>query len=155
MAKSLKQQKHLEKLVKLHTGRNYNVKEKHPLWKGGKPKCIICDTQLTAYSAKYCKKCANLRERNGRWLNGKSKEIYSFDFTRELKELIRKRDNYTCQECHKKWQENIIAFDVHHINYDKQNCSPENLITLCRKCHSITNCNRKYWKNHFTHKIKI
>ena len=45
---------------------------------------------------------------------------------------IRKRDNYTCQQCGV-----IPAYDVHHIipyrltHNDKEN----NLITLCRSCH--------------------
>lgn len=36
-----------------------------------------------------------------------------------------------------------------HIDYNKKNCNPKNLITLCRKCHSKTNSNRDYWINYF------
>ena len=46
---------------------------------------------------KYKKMMSNNHQgnRNGNWRGGISKEPYSFDFTRELKELIRKRNNYT------------------------------------------------------------
>lgn len=40
------------------------------------------------------------------------------------------RDNYTCQCCGTK---NDI--NVHHIDCDKTNNSPSNLITLCDQCH--------------------
>lgn len=39
--------------------------------------------------------------------------------------------------------------DVHHIDYNKFNCNPENLITLCKSCHVKTNHNRNYWINYF------
>lgn len=38
---------------------------------------------------------------------------------------------------------------VHHINYNKRNNNPSNLISLCRRCHSKTNFNREYWLNYF------
>lgn len=57
---------------------------------------------------------------------------------------IRKWDQYTCQICGKE-----PAICVHHIDYDKLNCDPKNLITLCRKCHTKTNYNREYWENYF------
>jgi len=95
--------------------------------------------------------------KNGRWLDGKSFEPYSAEFTDELRELIRKRDNYTCQECSKSQNDNIKEFgcklSVHHIDYDKKNCQENNLISLCNKCHSKTNCNRKYWEKYLSNLI--
>jgi len=38
---------------------------------------------------------------------------------------------------------------VHHIDYDKKNCDPENLITLCKNCHPKTNSNRGDWIEFF------
>ena len=32
------------------------------------------------------------------------------------------------------------------ISYIKNDTVPENCITLCRSCHSVTNSNRKYWQ---------
>jgi len=77
------------------------------------------------------------------WKGGISFEPYSVDWTETLRRSIRERDNYTCQLCSQ------YGNMVHHIDYDKHNCNPVNLITLCRKCHSKTNMNRDYWLNYF------
>jgi hypothetical protein len=77
------------------------------------------------------------------WKGGISSEVYTIDWTRSLKIAIRERDKYTCKICGNK--QNDIAFAVHHIDYNKKNCNPNNLITLCNSCHSKTNGNREYW----------
>jgi len=84
-------------------------------------------------------------ELNGNWHGGISREPYGFDFNRELKEIIRKRDNYACKICKKVWIVDKMPFPVHHIDYDKKNNNSDNLITLCGRCHGRTNSNRKYW----------
>ena len=38
---------------------------------------------------------------------------------------------------------------VHHIDYNKQNCNENNLITLCLKCHLKTNIDRNFWSKYF------
>ena len=62
------------------------------------------------------------------------------EYTREM---VRIRDNRTCQKCNKKWKEGKRRFDVHHLNelcgkksrgYDSIN-DVVGLITLCHKCH--------------------
>lgn len=66
----------------------------------------------------------------------------------EYKGYIVKRDHYTCQNrlsC--SGESKILA--VHHIDYDKGNCSPTNLITLCGSCNSRANHNREYWTNFY------
>ena len=85
------------------------------------------------------KRC--LEGKHNWWQGGKSFEPYTIDWTETLKRSVRQRDKYTCQICGKE-----PAICVHHIDYDKENCSPENLITLCKSCHSKTNNNRRYWK---------
>ena len=85
---------------------------------------------------------------NPRWLGGSSFEPYSVDWTDTLKKAIRERDNYVCQIC------NQYGFIVHHINYNKKDCSTKNLITLCRKCHSKTNNNRDKWLEYFKRRIE-
>jgi hypothetical protein len=68
------------------------------------------------------------------------------------KETIRERDNYTCQECNIKQKDYYRKLDVHHIDYDKQNCSPKNLITLCHNCYMYTNGgNRDYYYAYYTY----
>ena len=84
---------------------------------------------------------------NRNWNNGKSFEPYTTDWNKTLKRSIRERDHYTCRECGALQEDR--AFCIHHIDYDKKNCNPNNLITLCLHCHSKTNSNREYWEQHF------
>lgn len=35
---------------------------------------------------------------------------------------------------------------LHHIDYNKKNCSQENLIFLCPRCHGKTNSKRDFWE---------
>ena len=86
-------------------------------------------------------------EKHYNWQGGKSFEEYPKKFF-ELRLAIRTRDYYICQLCGK-----YPAFDVHHIDYDKKDCEPENLITLCHNCHMKTNYNRYYWINYFSKKL--
>lgn len=60
-----------------------------------------------------------------------------------IRMMVRYRDNFTCQSCHKKWKKGMRHFDVHHLNglcgkkskgYDSV-LSMNGLITLCHKCH--------------------
>lgn len=86
-------------------------------------------------------------EDNPGWLGGRSFEAYSINWTTTLKRSIRERDFYTCQVC--KEPQGEEALSVHHIDYNKKNCNPRNLVSLCRACHARTNRNRKYWQNYF------
>jgi len=85
-------------------------------------------------------------ERSPFWLGGKSFEPYGIEWNKDLRDQIRKRDDYTCQigDCRKR--ENGKPFPIHHVDYDKRNNKKENLITLCVSCHQKTNFNREYWK---------
>ena len=88
------------------------------------------------------------------WLGGISFEPYGLEFNNKLKEKIRKRDNYTCQECGKKQKELGYKLHIHHIDYNKKNNQEKNLISLCRQCHLKTNFNRKDWTKYFRKKMK-
>jgi len=88
-------------------------------------------------------------EKAGNWQGGLSFEIYPKGFNRKLKAQIRKRDNQTCQICKLRRDQLNQALSVHHIDYDKKNYDPENLIALCRKCHAKTSFNRAYWEDCF------
>ena len=87
---------------------------------------------------------ANSGEGNANWRGGLSFQPYGKNWTQRLKRLIRERDKYTCQIC-KKENSNV----VHHIDYNKENCSQNNLITLCKVCNSVVNFNREDWTNYF------
>lgn len=88
-------------------------------------------------------------ENNPNWRDGISREPYPFNFDDELKELIRKRDNYKCRKCGCPQEENIRQLSIHHIDYDKQNCDPRNLVSLCTVCHSEVNFDRDRWQSFF------
>lgn len=87
------------------------------------------------------------------WLDGKSFEPYGISFNNILKLKIRKRDNFTCQECNFTEKQLGYKLGIHHIDYDKQNNNPDNLITLCRNCHAKTNYKREDWTNYFQNKL--
>lgn len=80
-------------------------------------------------------------ENHYNWRGGISKEPYPWEFNDDLKEQIRSRDEYRCKLCGRE-----KALTVHHIDYDKQNCQPDNLITLCCICNSRVNFDRNFWQ---------
>lgn len=89
---------------------------------------------------------------NPSWAGGRSVEKYGEGWTTDLRDNIRKRDKYTCQECGMR-QDELVGMhkklSVHHIDYNKHNLNPSNLITLCESCHAKTNFKRKDWIEHF------
>lgn len=94
---------------------------------------------------------------NPNWQGGISGEPqYVKDWTYSLKEAIRERDNYVCQICSSPQEEQNRKLHIHHIDYDKTNCNPDNLISLCHSCHVKTNNkDREKWKHIFKNKMKI
>lgn len=123
--------------------------------------CVICNKiksrKPSQVGVKVCsRKCFNIWKRgsnNSNWNGGSSFEPYSLEWTKELRNYIRKRDNYTCQLCDIVEQEHIKKYGriltVHHMDYNKKNCNEENLITLCVKCNSQVNGTRDYWVAYF------
>lgn len=77
---------------------------------------------------------------NPNWKGGISKESYGKEWTKDLKEFIKERDGHKCMNpcCFHKIG-NAAILVVHHIDGNKKNCRPENLITLCRSCHGYLN----------------
>lgn len=131
---------------------------------GSTTNCIVCGKQFyrNRYSIKhekptYCSTaCRGVHqiqtgsmalENNPRWLGGKSFEPYTLEFTQELREVIRKRDNYTCLICGKK--QGKRKHSVHHADYNKANSDLKNLFTVCVTCHSKTNSDREKWQEYF------
>lgn len=81
--------------------------------------------------------------------------IYPIDWTDNIRKAIRMRDEYICQICgihQDELESRFRKLDIHHIDYDKDNLNPDNLVALCRNCHIKTNFNRKYWINYFNNK---
>lgn len=77
---------------------------------------------------------------NWNWKGGISKGAYCQEWTKDLKEFVKERDGYKCMNpyCFRKTGHAAVLI-VHHIDGDKKNCRPENLITLCRSCHGYLN----------------
>lgn len=70
-------------------------------------------------------------------------------FDPPLKASIRERDGFACVLCGEKENPENDNHPVHHIDYDTNNQDPENLATLCVRCHNWTNSNRHFWQNVF------
>lgn len=108
------------------------------------------DTKLLWENTKFREKILNSYPdrsgtNNSQWQDGKSFEIYPQEF-KQIRKFILERDGYKCQypgcmELHNR-------LHVHHIDYDKKNNNPENLITLGTSCHTKTNPKKK--REYFT-----
>jgi uncharacterized protein YozE (UPF0346 family) len=96
----------------------------------------------------------NRGEKNGNWRGGISifNNVYSDNWTSFFRWSIRKRDNFICQECGKNQIEEDKIFPIHHIDYNKLNDNPINLITLCNSCHGKTTYTKKmeYFKDRYS-----
>lgn len=103
-----------------------------------------CSTRWNDFQQHYgCLYCA-IEDNTGfghwNWKGGISKDPYCQEWTKAFKEVIKERDNYKCMNpyCfHKTGHAAVLV--VHHIDGDKKNCRPENLIILCRSCHGMLN----------------
>jgi hypothetical protein len=85
---------------------------------------------------------------NGNWRGGLSFEPYPVTWNFRLREMIRERDGRTCQVCG--IAENGTRLAVHHVDYDKANLAPLNLVSLCHQCHVKTNGRREEWIKFFS-----
>lgn len=151
--------------------------KKHPQWKGGKQSvfCDACGNELYKFPSlikdkNFCdQSCygkwrsenftgesnpnygntAMFGESNPNWKGGISLEPYC-DAWKDLeyKEGIKARDGYECKnpECNG----SCDSLVVHHVDYEKKNCHPGNLLTLCISCNARANFNREYWQELFT-----
>ncbi len=76
-------------------------------------------------------------------------------FTHHLRNLIRDRDGRRCKLCTILEKDCKTQLDVHHIDYDKKNYDPDNLIALCKSCHAKTNTKRSVWTSFFQSHRKL
>lgn len=100
----------------------------------------------------------HLGENNPNWKENKTKERYSEDWNKSLREAIRQRDNYQCQVCKIPQEQLERQLAVHHIDYNKKNCHPNNLISLCCSCHMKTNGKKETkekWKLFFNERNSL
>lgn len=127
------------------------IKEKLSLKLTGRKGWKPTSSQKIMHSIKMRGK--NSREKNYFWNGGIYKSSYPKEFDGLLKLKIRERDYFTCQECCT--NEDILGYKlhIHHIDFNKKNCNMENLISLCRKCHSKTQYKKKDWIKYYKNKM--
>jgi len=115
-------------------------------------KCEYCEAEHSFYASQSagakrrfcstpCRSAGTSGEKSHMWMGGVSYEPYPSSFNRAFKRKIRARDKHACALCGA-----ADSKDVHHISYIKDDTTPGNCITLCRKCHSKTNYNREHWQ---------
>ena len=105
-----------------------------------------------------CNKCGYERmalnqigPNNNQWRGGIARAPYCYAWQdKEFKEYIKIRDSYTCQHDSCGTNNDLV---IHHVDYDKGNCTVENLITLCRGCNTRVNKNREVNTNVFRDKL--
>ena len=95
---------------------------------------------------KRCPTCKVIRlsgENSPHWKGGISCKPYCDAWAdKEYKESIKERDGNKCLNPTCGGMSSRLS--VHHIDYNKKNCEPKNLITLCPSCNSRGNIDRKW-----------
>lgn len=80
---------------------------------------------------------------NPNWQGGIARLPYPWNF-RDISISIIERDGKSCQNPRCAGTDERLT--SHHINYQKQDCRPANLITLCSACNSKANFGRQHWQ---------
>lgn len=105
--------------------------------------CGVCETSVTRFARQFgipIRDRSDARigrqagSRNPAWKGGVADWDYASGW-KVIARRIRDRDQWTCQLCHeqrKRWGKNL---HVHHIDGDKLNNDPLNLISVCAGCH--------------------
>lgn len=168
---------HKSRLGKELDRKSYKGKN-NPNYKGGKllkKYYCKCGNKVSLHNGVYgsctCQKCRTLNlwkngnfkkrnfvgKNNPNYVNGQSKSKYS-NYFRKIRLSIRTRDNFKCKNCGITENTHIKKFkevlSIHHIDYNKQNCKENNLITTCKLCNIKANFNRDYWYAFYTYKME-
>lgn len=135
--------------------------EKSPGWRGGKQKviCAQCGKEFEKTPARvnignnFCSQsCVGIwnsinqcGENHPGWMGGKRtiRKAYCPIWTdKEFKEYIFERDGHKCQNPGCWGTSKRLA--RHHVDFDKKNCKPNNIITICASCHARTQVDREW-----------
>jgi mannose-6-phosphate isomerase-like protein (cupin superfamily) len=133
------------------------LNENNPVWIDNKEKkiCVRCGNEFE-YTRRnlhkgqervFCSLDCSRNNGNNKEFNNNNGNDYKYprEFNGNLKNKIKERDGKCCQLCGSEYK-----LEIHHIDYNKSNNTDDNLITVCKKCHNITNFNRHFWIQVFT-----
>ena len=85
-------------------------------------------------------------EKNHTFNNWSSFGEYGKEFNNRIRSTTRMSTDRRCILCGLNERRMGYKLHSHHIDYNKKNNSPDNLVPLCSNCHSRTNTNREKWK---------
>lgn len=118
--------------------------------------CEVCGSPYsvpTAHASRHhcCSRACSYKRRsvitkgenNPSWSGGMSRFPYPWNF-REISQHVIKRDGAVCQNPGCNGADTRLT--TRHINYEKQDCRPQNLICLCSACNSKANFGREKWR---------
>jgi hypothetical protein len=126
-----------------HTGLHHTAEARR--------KMSIIQQKIWAIKENREKASISQRGSNGwNWQGGLSGIPYPPKYTYNLRKRIKERDGFQCQLCGVK-----SKLAVHHIDYDKNNCSQSNLVTLCICCNNGVNFDREKWTTDFQNFMEI
>lgn len=134
-----------EEAIELLKGPKNPMYGKSPSHKGKKLEEIVGEERAKKIKDKLsesAKRRTEMHFKSGKenivWEGGDSGE-YGPGFTNKLKREIRERDNRRCKICGisqlEQEERSSKKLEIHHIDGDKENHDPNNLITLCSRCH--------------------
>jgi hypothetical protein len=117
------------KMSLAHIGNTHNEESKR--------KISISSKNRIFSDASKLKQSISLSGENGPgWIDGRSYGPYGDVFKeKEYKQYILERDEYKCQCPDHNHNKIYHRLDRHHIDFDKTNSHPMNLISLCVACH--------------------
>jgi hypothetical protein len=137
-------------------------------YKQGKIKriCKTCGKEFTvAFSVVkrgngvYCSRACQVGEGTPMWKGGLSYYPYCPKFNEQLKERVRTFFGRKCVLCHKTEKELGRKLDVHHVDYEKDNCCNDTrdplFVPLCLSCHMKTNRDRYDWEIFFRYYLTL
>lgn len=136
------------RMIKANTGNKYHLGFKHN--DEAKRKMSIANLGKKRTEPGFLNRIVHRGEDHYNWKGGVSSidngKYNSLDWIK-IRSEIYKRDRWICQECGVKCQGGYRKNKIqcHHIDYNTENCCPDNLITLCVSCHMKTNYNREDW----------
>ena len=114
--------------------------------KNGHKHSTTWSTWRAGHRCPYCKalkmKTSTLGKLNNAWKGGISKLPYCSNWTNSYKEEIKERDGYRCLNPYCYHTTDRLA--VHHVDYTKTLCGPDNLITVCIGCNARANTDRNW-----------